>query len=138
MRHRDYYWEFGVSPVEEEGRGRGSNDGGVGLGVGFGEGERNYNGGGERMRCAFSGCRSKAMALTRYCHTHILSDSKQTLYKRCSYIIRRYGLELILKVESLLFFPFYLLWVFVDLVFDYDSAGIFFILGFCWGAFFPP
>ncbi|XP_073116443.1 uncharacterized protein [Elaeis guineensis] len=88
VRHRDYYWEFGVSPVEEESRGRGSDEGGVGWGLGFREGESYNNGGVERKRCAFSGCKSKAMPLTRYCHSHILSDTKQTLYKPCSYVIR--------------------------------------------------
>ncbi|XP_008791758.2 INO80 complex subunit D isoform X2 [Phoenix dactylifera] len=88
VRHRDYYWVFGLSPVEEEGRGRGSDDGGMGLGLGFRKGKSNNNGGVEEKRCAFSGCKTKPMPLTSYCHSHILSDSKQTLYKPCSYVIR--------------------------------------------------
>ncbi|KAI4369767.1 hypothetical protein MLD38_018175 [Melastoma candidum] len=39
-------------------------------------------------RCAFVGCKLKAMALTTFCHLHILSDSKQMLYKACVYVIK--------------------------------------------------
>ncbi|KAL1336813.1 hypothetical protein AAHE18_10G090200 [Arachis hypogaea] len=50
--------------------------------------ERNNNaalgvGGDDVVRCAFGGCKIKAMALTRYCHAHILSDPKQKLYRGC-------------------------------------------------------
>ncbi|XP_010930180.1 uncharacterized protein [Elaeis guineensis] len=90
VRHRDYYWEFGVSPVVE-----GPENGGVVVGeeggLGFREPGSNSNVAvekGERKRCAFAGCKSKAMPLTKYCHPHILSDSKQTLYKPCNYVIR--------------------------------------------------
>ncbi|CAL9749813.1 unnamed protein product, partial [Musa acuminata subsp. burmannicoides] len=119
VKHRDYYWEHGVSPFEEGeedgdgggGRGReaGENGGavggavegrednrmarvGVGLGLGFGKGEGSGGRRGERNRCAFAGCKSKAMPLTRFCHPHILADKKQTLYKACSYVTRRLGL----------------------------------------------
>ncbi|CAL9115433.1 unnamed protein product [Musa acuminata var. zebrina] len=115
VKHRDYYWEHGVSPFEEGeedgdgggGRGReaGENGGavggavegrednrmarvGVGLGLGFGKGEGSGGRRGERNRCAFAGCKSKAMPLTRFCHPHILADKKQTLYKACSYVTR--------------------------------------------------
>ncbi|XP_020245032.1 INO80 complex subunit D-like, partial [Asparagus officinalis] len=63
-KHRDYYWEFGKSPLE---------------------GEEEENEEGERKRCGTSGCKSKAMPLTTYCHQHILSDKKQTLYKGCAF-----------------------------------------------------
>ncbi|XP_026664420.2 INO80 complex subunit D-like isoform X2 [Phoenix dactylifera] len=94
VRHRDYYWEFGVSPVVEEGRGNGPENGGVGVGEGGGLGFREPGGNsnvavkGERKRCAFSGCKTRAMPLTKYCHAHILLDGKQTLYKPCNYVTR--------------------------------------------------
>ena len=68
-----------------------------GEGTGGNEGvEMGEDVGGEEMtttmmmrRCEVTGCKGKAMALTRYCHTHILSDSKQSLYKSCTYCIKR-------------------------------------------------
>ncbi|KAF2322173.1 hypothetical protein GH714_008155 [Hevea brasiliensis] len=39
-------------------------------------------------RCLFVGCKLKAMALTSFCHLHILSDAKQKLYKPCGYVIK--------------------------------------------------
>lgn len=105
VRHRDYYWEFGVSPVVEEGGGKGPENGMIGVregeGLRFRELGSNSNVAvekGERKRCAFPGCKSKAMPLTKYCHPHIISDSKQTLYKPCNYVIRRYGLEFDLRI----------------------------------------
>ncbi|XP_072963817.1 uncharacterized protein [Typha angustifolia] len=87
VKHRDYYWEYGKSPTEEAAVEEEEENGeGNLLGLGFGE-----NGGlkkGERRRCALSGCKSKAMPLTRYCHPHILSDPKQTLYKACTFVIK--------------------------------------------------
>lgn len=73
VKHRDYYWEFGKSPLEEEE-----------------ENEEEENEEGERKRCGNSGCKSKAMPLTTYCHQHILSDKKQTLYKGCAFVTKRY------------------------------------------------
>lgn len=70
VKHRDYYWEFGKSPLEEE--------------------KEIENEEGERKRCGFSGCKSKAMPLTRFCHQHILADGKQTLYKPCGFATKRY------------------------------------------------
>ncbi|KAK8709089.1 hypothetical protein V6N13_060119 [Hibiscus sabdariffa] len=40
------------------------------------------------QHCSFVGCKFKAMALTRFCHLHILSDSNQKLYKACTYVIK--------------------------------------------------
>ncbi|XP_071713458.1 uncharacterized protein [Rutidosis leptorrhynchoides] len=37
-------------------------------------------------RCAVHGCKSKAMASTKFCHGHILSDGKQRLYMGCNYV----------------------------------------------------
>lgn len=48
----------------------------------------------EAPPCAFSGCTSKAMPLTMYCYQHILFDSRQTLYKPCSYKTSRCGVSL--------------------------------------------
>ncbi|XP_058094076.1 uncharacterized protein LOC131240072 [Magnolia sinica] len=86
-QYRGYYWKYGKSPFKEEGdsaaaaaEGSGENNGDFRNGCG---------GSGDSMKkCAFGGCKSKAMALTNYCHSHILSDSKQKLYKACSYVIK--------------------------------------------------
>lgn len=80
-KYREYYWKYGKSPFQEE-EGEESR-----RGLGFGGG--NCNGNGMRM-CSFSGCESKAMELTSYCHSHILHDSKQKLYKACSYVLKRF------------------------------------------------
>ncbi|KAJ0977179.1 hypothetical protein J5N97_012653 [Dioscorea zingiberensis] len=98
VRHRDYYWEFGKSPFVGEERESGGNEGavegseerakaGVGaVGLGFGAGVGGKKG--ERERCGVSGCKAYSMPLTRFCHSHILLDGKQTLYKACSYVIK--------------------------------------------------
>ncbi|KAL2335101.1 hypothetical protein Fmac_016314 [Flemingia macrophylla] len=65
-KYRDYYWTYGKSPFNYH------NQNGVVLG-----------GGDDIVRCRFSGCKTRAMALTNYCHLHILSDSKQKLYQGC-------------------------------------------------------
>ncbi|KAJ1262454.1 hypothetical protein BS78_09G108900 [Paspalum vaginatum] len=41
-----------------------------------------------RKKCGFTGCKVRAMATTRFCHSHILSDPKQMLYKPCAYITK--------------------------------------------------
>ncbi|PKA66699.1 hypothetical protein AXF42_Ash003354 [Apostasia shenzhenica] len=79
VKHRDYYWEFGKSPAEEES---------TRVCSGPREGEKGSSSVGDRKRCAYVGCKSKAMPLTSYCHPHILCDTKQTLYKACSYVIK--------------------------------------------------
>ncbi|KAK9725412.1 hypothetical protein RND81_05G141600 [Saponaria officinalis] len=103
-KYRLYYWKYGVSPFslpisddpqarsridfnggvddgpEDCGETNAENGGGFGkLGLGFGE--SNY-------RCAYSGCKFKAMALTNFCHMHILSDPHQMLYKPCNFVIK--------------------------------------------------
>lgn len=87
-KHRDYYWEFGKSPVEEENvvTTPGMVVGQPGLGQA--DGENGSSSRGERKRCAYTGCKSKEMPLTSYCHAHILSDTKQTLYKACNSILK--------------------------------------------------
>ncbi|GAB4855896.1 hypothetical protein Ancab_024536 [Ancistrocladus abbreviatus] len=111
LKHREYYWIYGKSPFKEDGeveeeekrekekscvdgivqsveRNENNDTGNVILnggtsvsGLGFGT-EDGFN------QCAFPGCKSKAMALTSYCHPHILSDSKQVLYKACKFVIK--------------------------------------------------
>ncbi|PSR92820.1 INO80 complex subunit D like [Actinidia chinensis var. chinensis] len=79
LRHREYYWEYGKSPFEGDEDNRenlNQNNGQLGLGLGP---NVNVN------RCEVHGCKMKAMALTKFCHLHILSDGKQKLYKRCDY-----------------------------------------------------
>jgi Potential DNA-binding domain len=85
-RHREYLWEFGKSPLEEEEGEDMKMEGETDLGLSL-ETE-------ERKRCAYAGCKAKAMPLTKFCHPHILSDPKQTLYKPCTFVIRRYLLFL--------------------------------------------
>ena len=84
VRFRSYYWTYGRSPEEEEDSGSDvegeDNDGGE-------SGKKR-----DRDRCAFPGCKTKPMALTMYCHPHILSDPRQKLYKPCSFPIKRYAL----------------------------------------------
>ncbi|GAB2265622.1 hypothetical protein Dimus_000662 [Dionaea muscipula] len=118
VQYREYYWRYGVSPYKvdggdkeigeemnnvnaegsgetnhvslfdngDAGGGRGSNGvgsyhgGGGKLGLGFAEGGN--------KRCVFVGCKLKAMALTNFCHLHILSDPQQKLYKACNYVIK--------------------------------------------------
>lgn len=69
--------------------GNGGGNGGGKLGLGFGESmslpEVKLTG---NNRCAFVGCKLKAMALTSFCHLHILSDSEQKLYKACNFVIK--------------------------------------------------
>ncbi|KAK4266502.1 hypothetical protein QN277_027409 [Acacia crassicarpa] len=90
-RYREYCWEYGVSPFREgnlQEREGGNFEG---------NGENNdCNGSNSRAdldvvnnhRCAFVGCKLKAMPLTSFCHLHILSDSRQKLYKACNYVIK--------------------------------------------------
>ncbi|KAL0908130.1 hypothetical protein M5K25_022603 [Dendrobium thyrsiflorum] len=88
VKHRDYYWEFGKSPVEEDNAASGPGVVVGEAGLGHPEGENGSSSRGERKRCAYIGCKSKAMPLTSYCHPHILFDTKQTLYKACNHVIK--------------------------------------------------
>ncbi|KAH7521298.1 hypothetical protein FEM48_Zijuj07G0018100 [Ziziphus jujuba var. spinosa] len=90
-KHRDYYWTYGKSPFKDDNPNSNSansnEDNGNGkLGLGL-------DGGDEIKRCQVAGCKSKAMALTRFCHVHILSDPKQKLYKGCTYVLKREMLD---------------------------------------------
>ncbi|XP_020592291.1 INO80 complex subunit D-like [Phalaenopsis equestris] len=88
VKHRDYYWEFGKSPVEEDNAATAPGAGTGEAGLGQAEGENGSSSKGERKRCACAGCKSKAMPLTNYCHPHILFDTNQTLYKACNHVIK--------------------------------------------------
>lgn len=83
LKYRKYYWEYGKSPYQEDESakemdlGKNGDDCGLGLDVSS-----------DSNRCAVHGCKSKAMALTKFCHSHILSDPKQKLYIGCNYVIK--------------------------------------------------
>ncbi|XP_009760505.1 uncharacterized protein LOC107770753 [Nicotiana tabacum] len=83
LKHREYCWKYGTSAFQEDEDK--TKDGGT-LG-GTGE-NNNGNNAVNSNTCGVHGCKSKAMALTRFCHMHILSDSKQKLYKACNYAIK--------------------------------------------------
>ncbi|KAF3457936.1 hypothetical protein FNV43_RR02597 [Rhamnella rubrinervis] len=89
-KHRDYYWTYGKSPFKEN---HNSNSNcpadNAKLGLGFDNTTVGDAGGDEIKRCKVNGCKTKAMALTRFCHAHILSDPKQKLYKACSGVLKR-------------------------------------------------
>ncbi|PRQ23602.1 putative DNA-binding domain, KAT8 regulatory NSL complex subunit 2 [Rosa chinensis] len=70
IHYRDYYWNYGVSPLQFKPLQDNADDGNI------------------NRRCASVGCKLTAMALTSFCHLHILSDSKQRLYKACDYVIK--------------------------------------------------
>ncbi|RRT58072.1 hypothetical protein B296_00005258 [Ensete ventricosum] len=75
----EYYWSIGVSPLEVDGR-----DTAAAAALAEGSGE-NDDGVAKKGFCRISVCKSMAMPLTRYCHSHILCDDRQTLYKPCTY-----------------------------------------------------
>ncbi|KAL9380463.1 hypothetical protein Peur_026120 [Populus x canadensis] len=97
-RWLEYYWEYGVSPFQEDhqntlqkqeqqkqGGGIGdlereNEESGANIEV-IGENNTNVSDLKSNHRCLFVGCKLKAMALTSFCHLHILSDAKQKLYK---------------------------------------------------------
>lgn len=90
-KHREYYWNYGMSPLEDEEEAAGKKKKGEN---GVDEIVENGGGGSEhgvddvKMRmCGFDGCKSKSMALTDYCHSHILNDTNQRLYKACTYVV---------------------------------------------------
>nr|XP_043617507.1 INO80 complex subunit D-like [Erigeron canadensis] len=89
LKYRKYYWEFGKSPYDETDKNctkNNNNNNNQNNNNNNGEGELGF--GGDSGRCAVHGCKSKAMALTKFCHGHILSDSKQKLYMGCNYVIK--------------------------------------------------
>ncbi|KAL8051929.1 hypothetical protein ABFX02_06G179700 [Erythranthe guttata] len=96
-KYRKYYWDYGKSPFveDEEGERINPNRGepaAAAAAENVGNGNLGANGGScssiALIRCGVHGCKAKAMALTRFCLMHILSDSKQKLYKACSFSIK--------------------------------------------------
>ncbi|GJZ57275.1 INO80 complex subunit D-like protein [Tanacetum coccineum] len=88
VRYREYMWQHGISPVNEVVVGEG--DGVVVVKEeGDGEGGKDGREGKEGGKCAFNACAVKAMTLTRFCRSHILSDAKQQLYKPCEFSLKR-------------------------------------------------
>ncbi|GAY60955.1 hypothetical protein CUMW_206110 [Citrus unshiu] len=87
--YRKYYWEYGKSPYKEDNKNNNNNNK-------INENSNNNNNeekkdieeGGFVKKCGMAGCKTKAMPMTRFCHLHILSDSKQKLYKGCSYVTK--------------------------------------------------
>ncbi|EHA8590860.1 putative INO80 complex subunit D [Cocos nucifera] len=87
-KHREYCWTFGVSPLEE-GNGPGlEKDASAAAAGREGSRENGVAWKGFGSRCGFAGCRSRAMPLTRFCHPHVLSDGRQTLYKACTFVVK--------------------------------------------------
>ncbi|KAJ6741153.1 DOMAIN PROTEIN putative-RELATED [Salix purpurea] len=103
--YREYYWKYGVSPFKEDHQNtlqkveQHKQGGGFGVlerenGEGeanievIGENNNNFSDFKSNHRCLFVGCKLKAMALTSFCHLHILSDAKQKLYRPCGYVIK--------------------------------------------------
>lgn len=77
-KHKEYYWFHGKSPFkEDEKKSSEQTDGNKLGGLGF------------QFKCQISDCKEKPMALTRFCHRHILHDSNQILYRGCNYPIKR-------------------------------------------------
>ncbi|PPS20352.1 hypothetical protein GOBAR_AA00241 [Gossypium barbadense] len=76
-KHKEYYWLYGKSPFKEDEKKNGEqNDENNKLGLGF------------QLKCQISDCKDKAMALTRFCHKHILKDTNQILYRGCNFPIK--------------------------------------------------
>ncbi|KAG5226444.1 INO80 complex [Salix suchowensis] len=103
IQYREYYWKYGVSPFKEDNQKqeqqkqggrvgvlqRENEESGANIEV-IGENNTNVSDLKSNHRCLFVGCKLKAMALTSFCHLHILSDAKQKLYKPCGYVIKRF------------------------------------------------
>lgn len=93
-QYRHYYWEFGISPFQHQQPQKqlqendNNNNNLIVEGSGENVSNKNKNKNNNNPRCLFVGCKLKAMALTSFCHLHILSDSKQKLYKPCDYVIK--------------------------------------------------
>ncbi|GLT92804.1 hypothetical protein SLE2022_106200 [Rubroshorea leprosula] len=94
IQYREYCWKFGLSPFKQDLNQEVERDPANSNVEGSGENGNNNNVDGgsfdlkNNYQCLFVGCKLKAMALTSFCHLHILSDSKQKLYKACTYVIK--------------------------------------------------
>lgn len=106
LKHREYYWEYGKSPFveDEENEKLNSSRAEFAAENGNGNGNSGVNGGNctsnAATRCGVHGCKAKAIALSRFCHMHILSDAKQKLYKACTFTIKRFVLLRLLLKET--------------------------------------
>lgn len=82
-KYRHYCWTYGKSPFKDH-HTNNNNEATA-------ESENGVvcDDGDDIVRCRFGGCKSKAMALTRFCHAHILSDSKQKLYRGCRTVAKK-------------------------------------------------
>ncbi|KAL4632461.1 hypothetical protein ACB092_04G052600 [Castanea dentata] len=91
IQFRQYCWDYGLSPFlnEQQQQHTAEFDGERDTQFANLEGnEVNISSSSSYQRCAFVGCKLKSMPLTSFCHLHILSDSKQKLYKPCHYVIK--------------------------------------------------
>lgn len=75
-KHKEYHWVYGKSPFKEDEKKSTEENDGKKLGLGL------------QLKCQISDCKQKAMALTRFCHKHILNDSNQILYRGCNFPIK--------------------------------------------------
>lgn len=102
VKHKEYCWKYGKSPYKEDEKNKKrkrdfNNDKEIfelnaklGIRDGGGEAEDEERGEGGLRKCLAAGFNAKAMALTRFFNTHILLDSRQKLYKGCTFDIKRY------------------------------------------------
>lgn len=97
-KYREYYLEYGKSPFIEADQNEkiNLNCGDCSAVIADNVNNRSLGGNGGNSnsevasRCGVRRCKAKALALTRFCHMHILSDAKQKLYKDCSFPINRF------------------------------------------------
>lgn len=80
-KYREYYWTYGRSPFKEDEERNSGNASAAAAAAAVDNGD-------DFVRCASSGCKTKAMALTKYCHAHILSDPNQKLYRGCTAVAK--------------------------------------------------
>ena len=100
-KHKEYYWLYGKSPFKEDEKKSIEDNDGKKLGLGL------------QLKCQISDCKEKAMALTRFCHKHILNDSNQILYRGCNFPIKR----LVLLFLYLTILCVYIFFIFLNAIF---------------------
>uniref|UniRef100_A0A6M2EX95 KANL2-like probable zinc-finger domain-containing protein n=1 Tax=Populus davidiana TaxID=266767 RepID=A0A6M2EX95_9ROSI len=100
VKHKEYCWKYGKIPYKEDEKNKKrkrdfNNDKDIfelnaklGIRDGGGEAKEEERGEGGLRKCLAAGFKAKAMALTRFCNTHILLDSRQKLYKGCTFDIK--------------------------------------------------
>ncbi|KAL4297045.1 hypothetical protein GQ457_12G008200 [Hibiscus cannabinus] len=96
IQYRNYYWKFDISPFKQNSI-QDLSDDAPAIETSPADDNVHVNNTTDtniclnfkiNQHCSFVGCKFKAMALTRFCHLHILSDSNQKLYKACTYVIK--------------------------------------------------